>query len=214
MTNNQLHGKTFEDFIKACGLFSGSSDGGRSATANIDIEAKFDKKLGLPTSIKATGSNTVELADAREFWKIDKPYRMIVGRYTQHGLYKIFHEVYEIIITNDALADLRGDLDFKTVSDFHNGLLLNNFPRGAHIEARQWAQDRKKELAHVSTKIKLHPKIDSKSQRRLQCSAALHVLVDVSATYGNHTLHTQSIGIIPLPLRILSTAREFSRKRK
>lgn len=211
MTNNQLHGKTFEDFIKACGLFSGSADGGRSGTSNIDIEAKFDKNRGLPTSIKATGSNTVELADAREFWKIDKPYRMIVGRYKQDGLYKIFHEVHEIIITNDALADLRGDLDFNTVSNFHNGLLLNNFPNGAHIGARRWAQDRKKELAHVRTKIKLHPKIDSKSQRRLQCSVALNALIEISSANGNHTLHTQSIGNFPLPQPILSTPREFSR---
>jgi hypothetical protein len=212
MTNNQLHGKTFEDFIKACGLFSGSADGGRSATSNIDIEAKFDKKRGLPTSIKATGSNTVELADAREFWKIDKPYRIIVGRYAQDGAFKIFHEVHEIIISIDDLANLRGELDFETVAAFHNGLLLNHFPKGTHEQARQWAKRQKKLLAHLDTRIALHPKIDSKSQRRLQCSVKLNTLIELGTASGNYVHNTQSIGNFPLPQSLLSSAREFGRR--
>lgn len=68
MTNNQLHGKRFEDFIKGCGLFPGSSDSGRSVTAGFDIEAKFDKIRGLPTSVKSSGSDGIGLSDARRFF--------------------------------------------------------------------------------------------------------------------------------------------------
>jgi len=213
MTRNQLHGKTFEDYIKACGLFAGSSDGGRSATATFDIEAKYDKSSGLPTSIKSTGSNTVELADARRFWMIDEPHRMIVGQYKQDGAYKIFTVVHEFIITNSNLAHLRGELTHHSVAAFHNGLLLNHFPKGTHIEARKWAKTQKVALAGYNTLIKLHPKIDSRSQRRLQCSVALDVLIETSEPNGHYTRHTESIGGFPLPQRLMSTAREFNARR-
>jgi hypothetical protein len=53
MTRNQLHGKKFEDLIKACGLFSGSADGGRSATASFDIEAKYDRAMSPPIELNS-----------------------------------------------------------------------------------------------------------------------------------------------------------------
>jgi hypothetical protein len=131
MTNNQLHGKKFEDLIKSCGLFSGSADGGRSPTATFDIEAKYDKILGLPTSIKSTGSNIVGLSDARSFFANSEKYRMLVGRYKQVGPHKQFHNVHEFILTPETLAKLRGEVLLDDVTAFHDGLLLTAFPSAA-----------------------------------------------------------------------------------
>lgn len=169
----QAHGKRFEDFVKACGLFPGSSDQGRSPTSDFDIEAKFDRRLGLATSVKSTGSEIVTLADARRFFAIAEPFRMIVGRYWQVDDTKEFREIHEFILTEASLTKVRGELNHAQITDFHNGLLLGSFPAGEHVAARAWAQERKRELAPVIGSVVLNPKIDSKRQRRLQCSVSL-----------------------------------------
>jgi hypothetical protein len=209
MTNNQLHGKKFEDLIKSCGLFSGSADGGRSPTARFDIEAKYDKVLGLPTSIKSTGSNIVGLSDARSFFSISEKFRMLVGRYKQVGSQKHFHTVHEFILTPTTLAGLRGELTLEDVVDFHNGLLLTAFPAGSHVAARQWARQRKAAIANKVSMITLNPKIDSKSQRRLQCSLRLSELIELCEPYGRHSLHEGHIGDLVLPTAQISSARHL-----
>jgi hypothetical protein len=209
MTNNQLHGKKFEDLIKSCGLFSGSADGGRSPTARFDIEAKYDKILGLPTSIKSTGSNIVGLSDARNFFSISEKFRMLVGRYKQLGPHKQFHNVHEFILTPTTLAKLRGEVTLQDVVDFHNGLLLTAFPVGSHSAARQWARQRKAAMVDKPSMITLNPKIDSKSQRRLQCSLRLLELIELCAPEGHYHLHESSIGDLVLPVTQISSARHL-----
>jgi hypothetical protein len=209
MTNNQLHGKKFEDLIKSCGLFSGSADGGRSPTATFDIEAKYDKILGLPTSIKSTGSNIVGLSDARSFFANSEKYRMLVGRYKQVGPHKQFHNVHEFILTPETLAKLRGEVLLDDVTAFHDGLLLTAFPVGSHVAARQWALQRKAALADKQSWITLNPKIDSKSQRRLQCSLRLSELIELCAPDGHYHLHEGSIGDLVLPIAQKSSARHL-----
>lgn len=210
MTVNQLHGKKFEDFIKACGLFPGASDSSRTTIADFDIEAKFDRTRNLPTSVKSTGNDTVALADARRFFSIDQDFRMIVGRYEQIDNRKIFAQIYEFILTTATLNALRGTLDLTMVASFHVGIGLGQFPRGSHIEARMWAMQRKIELAPNSSLIVLNPKIDSKSQRRLQCSVRLADLIVASEKHSEFELHTDAIGDFVLPVIQNSARREFT----
>jgi hypothetical protein len=209
MTRNQLHGKTFEDFIKACGLFPGSADGGRSVTASFDIEAKFDKQRGLPTSIKSTGSDTVGLSDARRFWQIDEAYRMIVGRYQQEDGVKVFDQAHEFLLDPLILAELRGDISYEEVKVFHHGLSLDAFPKGSHEEARVWAQAQKEVYVGRGNAIILNPKIDSKKQRRLQCSVSLTTLIERCSENERYILHTDWIGDVRLPIELSSGVREF-----
>lgn len=198
MTRNQAHGKRFEDFIKASGRFDGSADKGRSPTSGFDIEARFDRECGLPTSVKSTGSDIVSLSDARRFVSLSVPYRMLVGRYWQVGARKEFREVHEFILPAEATRRLIGSLTQATVDSFHNGLLA--FPAGQHRQARSWARAQKQLLAGVETCLVLNPKIDSKSQRRLQCSVRLSTLIEIAGVYGKYQLHTESIGATVLPI--------------
>lgn len=209
MTNNQLHGKKFEDIIKSCGLFLGSADCGRSPTAGFDIEARFDKVLRLPTSIKSTGSNIIGLSDARSFFSTSEKHRMLIGRYKQVGPHKQFHNVHEFILTRETLAKLRGEVTLEDVMAFHNGFLLSNFPIGTHAEARKWARQRKAALAGKQSMITLNPKIDSKSQRRLQCSLRLSGLIGLCEPGGNYRLHEGSIGDLVLPVTQISSPRHL-----
>lgn len=209
MSVNQLHGKKFEDFIKACGLFPGASDSGRTIIADFDIEARFDRVRHLPTSVKSTGNDTVTLADARRFFSINQDFRMIVGAYEQIEKQKKFAQIHEFILTYAGLEMLRGTLDVAAVTSFHSDIGLGQFPRGSHVEARAWAVGRKAELASHSTRIILNPKIDSKSQRRLQCSVRLGDLIVAGETYGEYKLHTDAIGDFALPVIQNSARREF-----
>jgi hypothetical protein len=209
MSQNQLHGKRFEDFIKGCGLFPGSADSSRSPTSPFDIEARFDREHGLPTSIKTTGSNIVTLADARRFFASPGPYRMLVGRYRQVGERKEFHEVHEFILSERAIDELKGELSVEDVTAFHEGLLLPRFPKGMHAQARSWADERLSELRSRRSRVVLNRKIDSDTQRRLQCSLNLRDLVAVSTEFGEYHLHTDQIGSVILPIIQASPRRVF-----
>lgn len=209
MSRNQLHGKKFEDFIKGCGLFPGSSDSGRGVTAGFDIEAKFDRERGLPTSVKTTGNDTIALSDARRFFEIDRDFRMLVGKYHQQGTQKVFAEIHEFIASTDVLNAVRGDLDMATVTAFHEGLLIGKFSKGEHVAAREWARHRKTELSGVKTDIILNPKIDSKTQRRLQCSIRIDDLARAAQAHGKYIIHTDAIGDFALPIIQNSARRTF-----
>jgi hypothetical protein len=207
---SQAHGKRFEDFVKACGRFTGSADQGRSPTSDFDIEAKFDREFGLPTSVKSTGSSVVTLSDARRFFGIDEPFRMIVGRYWQVDNTKEFREVHEFVLTPDVLARLRGDITLDQVANFHRGLSLANFPEGAHAAARVWAQEQRQIFSGFLSQIVLNPKIDSDKQRRLQCSVSLSSLKDAVGA-GGYSLHTEWLGETRLPIIQRSERRTFNR---
>ncbi len=210
MTRNQLHGKKFEDIIKGCGLFPGSSDSARGPTASFDVEPKFDRKYNLPTSIKTTGGDGIGLSDARRFWAIAESFRMLVGCYTQNEKTKTFVSVHEFIITPEIMTFIRGDVTHQMVWEYHNGLLLNNFPEGEHGAARQWAQQQSIKLSAFKSDITLNPKIDSKSQRRLQCSVSARTLIDRCSPSQKHFEHAAHIGDVVLPFSLISGEREFN----
>ncbi len=125
---------------------------------------------------------------------------MLVGQYKQAQGTKIFASVHEFMVTKKVLTILRGELTSMQIADFHNGLLLSNFPQGAHVDARKWAKLQKTLLSNIPSKIILNPKIDSKTQRRLQCSVRLTDLIDACKKTSEYTLHTQSIGNFVLPI--------------
>lgn len=170
--SNQLHGKTFEDMIKAC--YPGSSDGGRTNTAAIDIESKFDAILHLPTIIKTTKSNVVGLSDAQRFWNINRPYRLLVGQYTQCGNSKKFNIIYEFMVSIPDHQKLISNISIDVVISLSKQ--IKTYRIGEHAIAQREMHDLISPLNEHSL-ITLNPKIDSKSQRRLQCSTTISRLI-------------------------------------
>ena len=84
-SDNQMHGKSFENLIKAAnGIFTyAAADRKRSPNDRFDIQAEDDCSRQFPTSIKSTQNSVVGLSDARLFWQSFNfvPYRILVGRY-------------------------------------------------------------------------------------------------------------------------------------
>lgn len=225
MSTDQLHGKAFEDRIKAA-LFRGAADGGRSATSEFDVEPKFDKTYFLATSIKSakhSKSAIVGLSDASRFWKNDLPFRMLVGLYHQRDRRKEFFEVHEFLLHGAMHQKLKGDISYEEVNGIHRDMSVKNFPRGTHVQARAFVRERLNAIKEKSGAIILNPKIDSKGQRRLQCSVNLGKLIAIAEagdpyhspetnliSNSNYRLFTDSIGTDFLPFYVAGTARELS----
>lgn len=211
-SNNQRHGKVFENLIKAAnGIFTlAAADRQRAPNERFDIAADDDIKFGLPTSIKSTGGNTIALSDARLFWQsFDfSPYRLLVGTYRQEGRIKVFETIHEMILRDKYRTDLLGGISESKINEFHD--TLQSFPAGPEGQSRasMWAQERKQALKPDVGLVTLNPKIDSKNQRRLQCSIRLTELIE-TLDDDDHTLHTEDFGSLILPIRISSGKRRL-----
>ena len=171
MSTNQSHGKSYENYVKVA--FPGASDHNRLPSSSWDIEKEFDKQNSLSTSIKTTKNEIVGLADARKFWSIDEPYRLLIGTYKQNSGIKTFQKLFEYRITIAEHSKILGNITFSEVEDFHNA--LSGFKLGLHRQARTFAKFKKSSLKSRSI-VQLNPKIDSGMQRRLQCSITLNSL--------------------------------------
>ena len=202
MSKSQHHGNIFEHRVrKAFGVVETLPV---QYTARFDIESAHDPE-GLPTSIKATGTGIVCMADARRVFEIQEPFRLVVGAYHQVSGQKVFHQVHEFHVQPDEWQTLQGHLPLGQVAAFHQK--LTEFKEGDHEAARQWAKTRKAELGtqYPEAKLQLTPKIDSKKQRRLQASIHLKDLIDAVA---DHRCHQTDYRGLKLPLTLASTSRE------
>ena len=203
--HNQMHGKSFENRIKSAnGIFSyAAADRGRQPDERFDIGRQDDNSLGIPTSVKTTGSETIFLSDARKFWEsIDyAPYRVIVGRYKQADNIKRFYKISMFIIKPEHKGMLFGTVERDEIRLFHEG--LTEFEFGEHEAAREFAREQKSQLQNRLGEVKLNPKIDSRTQRRLQCS----IHFDAVKTITDVEEFTESFGNLVLPLSIISTKR-------
>ena len=196
--SNQLHGIFFEKKIQA--LYEVYDD---SHTNKWDIPSK---KGRLPISIKTTKNNTIGLSDARRIFSIDCDWKLIVGVYKQSGDLKKFVEIREYVLTADIFDTLKGNVSIDEIEDFHNTLL--SFQKGQHKKARLWARNRKNELKDRLSFIKLNPKIDSKNQRRLQCSIKVTDLDSVATP----TIYTDEyMGLKLSTLKVNSLSRTFNK---
>lgn len=186
MAASQQHGFLFERRVLDCvdrrlGP-AGRAPAGMQAehTARFDLPAWRDPTgAGVPTSIKIArrgpgGSVRVDLADARRTVALAAVprLRLLVGIYEQRGVLKVVDEIREYLITGEAWAEASGDVPEAMIHRFHEQIKHPNASQARAI-ARQW----KAKLAQYYPGIvRWAPKIDSKNQRRLQCSVHLEDL--------------------------------------
>lgn len=207
MSINQLHGKTYEDHIKSA--FQGSADHSRSTASMWDIEASYDKIGHMPTSIKTTKSNIVCMADARRFWEVNEGYRLLVCQWRQKSnCIKYFYKMYEFLITKEEHSQMIENVSLVEIADFH--AKIQSYGVGQHKEARLFAKIHKAEL-QGRTCVILNPKIDSKDQRRLQCSLNVTTLMKLTKDFTTYDEENPFYRDLDITLKIRSSEREFSK---
>lgn len=119
-------------------------------------------------SIKSTGSDTICCSDILRFFGYDfnKKNTILVIQYEQDDNKKIIKNSYEIDYCKELNQKLFGKLPEEFLIDYVN--LVKKIEPGRHIN---WWSDIAKKIKKVyKTVITVNPKVDSKKQRRVQCS--------------------------------------------
>jgi len=153
--------------------------------------SEFDLASGLVVdynaSIKTTKNNTICCSDLLRKIKHDD-YHLIVGVYKQVGKTKVFHTEYEFFITPADREMLWGDMKYDDVEAFVN--YVKSIPAGK--EAQQSTKAVRKqfqeEVQCKSALFKINPKVDSKNQRRVQCSLHIDKLIAAGVKYTTKTI--------------------------
>lgn len=207
---NQSHGKLFEIYIRD--LFLNGKDDGSKPLDAFDIKA-CKETCGVPVSIKMTKSETICLADAQRAFSIDHSFKMIVGAYRQEGDEKCVWQIYEFNITADEWSILKGNLDLELIANFNQK--IKSYPIGKHSEGRKYSRDFKKKMNEkYNSFLKINPKIDSKNQRRLQCSITLSDLKSVVKNWTPYSRYNfGNYRGMRLPFNFISKRRQFHKKR-
>lgn len=161
----QNHGVVFEKWIRDT-FFDGYTP--QSYTQKWDIPASANKRFGgVPVNPKATKYRTaVDLGDAIRQYQIDESFLFIIGYWQQEEGKKRFVNVVAARLEPADYRKLWGDVKLEDLEKLD--AVIKETPD--YVEARRLAQAMKKTAPFNSSIIKLNPKIDSKTQRRLQCS--------------------------------------------
>lgn len=153
-------------------------------TARFDVPDYVDPYgKGIPTSIKTArilnSRAIINLSDANriaDLVNFDQT-RLMVALYHQMRSKKVFGEIREYIITGNEWNNLIGGTPLDLINGFSNAIKQEKDTHKAKNEARVW-KERLQEL-FPETPMTWNPKIDTKGQRRLQCSVSLEALEDI-----------------------------------
>lgn len=169
MPEVQLHGFDFENWIKKT-FFAEFSV---SYSHKWDVPAEYNyleivpkEFRHLPVSIKTCKNGCpIGFGDALRQFKNEEDFLLIVGFWEQSGANKNFVAVEAVKIKAQNWRSLFAPLteeDLKLLDSTIKNKQTN------YADVRKTAREIKKSFP--PTKIVLNPKIDSKTQRRLQCS--------------------------------------------
>lgn len=209
MPESQAHGFIWEKSVLegVYGIFNTQQQGG-SYTRKHDVPANENMIDHVNVSIKTAGGKSVDMGDARRVFDttMNEPINLLVLQYKQEGAEKVLKNVLEIDLTSST-EELFGGVTLAEISELHE--YIRNIPPGtASLGIREEYKQRAGKLNSKSGALQFRPKVDSKNQRRLQCS-----FPDIGAFCVRWPARIKSqnpAGIfkgVQLPLRILSTVR-------
>jgi len=162
----QRHGLVFEEWVDDT-FFAGYRPPGY--TQKWDIPAAENKNHGgVPVNPKAIKyGSPVDLGDALRQFAIDEPFILVVGFWRQEGDEKRFVNIVAPRIEPGAWKKLWGPV---TLADLASLDALIKDQSLTPEQARAAAQKIKHAAPFTQSVIEVNPKIDAKTQRRLQCS--------------------------------------------
>ncbi len=171
MTEVQSHGFVFEKWVRDQ-FFGGYKN---KYSAKWDIPAEKNKKLGrIPVSIKtAKYHSTINLGDALRQFQTNEDFLLIVGFWKQNGIYKKIVNASAVLVKKGIWKALWEPLTEKQLKSLDN--LIKDKSVG-YVKIRAKAQKLKRSFPVIA--MTLNPKIDSKTQRRLQCGLRFNLYFD------------------------------------
>ncbi len=204
----QQHGLAFEIWIRDT-FFDGYVPPGY--TQKWDIPADINTTHGgVPVNPKAAKYRTpVDLGDALRQFDIAEPFILVVGYWVQEGDEKRFVNIVAPRIAPETWRKLWGPV---TRADLERLDAVIKDRSLDYREARKRAQAIKDAPPFTQAVIQVNPKIDSKGQRRLQCSLRsddLYKHLAPGAVTG--VQKTPALWGVPFPATVRSKPREFAK---
>ena len=167
---SQQHGFTWENEIKS-NVFCLPTE--KNNTDKYDIPCEKNKfNLNENISIKVTGGSGIDCADILRFYSydFDKENTIVVIEYKQNKHNKRIQTIYEIKYTREMHQKLFGTISLQELTGYVS--YIKQIEKGTcPIETTTFYKKEKKRLQMIhGMKINISPKVDSKTQRRVQCS--------------------------------------------
>ena len=188
----QAHGNSYENdvIMERTGLTKEEYD----ALKDNGYTDEFDLVKGLIVdydgSVKSTGSNTVDCADIQKKMQ-HKEYNLVVGKYDQVGYNKVFHTEYEFFIQPEHYDLLWGSMRMDDIDAFVN--YVKSIPSGkiAQKDTKVARKVFKEEIQDKTALYTINPKVDSKNQRRVQCSLKITELIAAGIPHTQRSVDYQ-----------------------
>jgi len=180
----QAHGNYFED-IKIRELTGFSKDEYDSMKDN-GYTSSMDIVKGLHSdrdvSIKTAKGRKVDCGDILRR-RSETEYDIIIGVWDQVGDKKIFHTEYTFHIKPEHETLLWGRMSYEKLREFND--YIKSIPEGrtAQQNTKVERQLLKTITEDANAQMKIHPKVDSKKQRRVQCSFNIDKLIKSGVEY-------------------------------
>ncbi len=176
MAEVQRHGFDFENWVKE--TFFADFKAVYTQKWDIPGEANYLAKIPkefrhISVSIKTCKfGSPIGFGDALRQFKNEEDFLLIVGFWQQSGIHKNFVAVEGVKITSNKWQNLFSPLNIDDL------ILLDSTIKNIELhysEARKRVKEIKNSDKFKQAKIVLNPKIDSKTQRRLQCSLPFNI---------------------------------------
>ena len=177
MPEVQRHGFDFENWVKE--TFFVQSHINYTEKWDVPIQLNVSNAVPshlqrLPVSIKTCKyGSPIGFGDAVRQFENDEDFLLIVGFWEQDGINKNFVAVEGVQVTAEEWSKL-----FQPLVENDDIRKLDAIIKNRTVdywEARKQAKEAKKNERFKSAQIVLNPKIDSKDQRRLQCSLPFNI---------------------------------------
>ena len=193
----QAHGNYYEDLKtrQITGLGKAEYDALKESgyTSGMDIEKGLLSAYDY--SIKTSKGNTVDCGDILRR-RQETDYNLVVGCYSQVGDNKVFYSEYTFYIRPEHEQKIWGRMNYNQLAEYVD--YIKNIPAGK--EAQQETKTERTVLKNCiedkNALMKIHPKVDSKKQRRVQCSLKMSDLIKARIPYKQtvirETVHSPS----------------------
>jgi hypothetical protein len=198
----QSHGFVFEDRIRKArtGLTAGQVGGGYTDIHDIPKGYYNTRYVENNISCKTTKNNSVGCGDICRFFEtsMEDTLEVVVGVYSQSPTTKTFHTYYVFKIGRDNSDILWGGIPQSVIKNFSTYVKSIPFGKeGQQANKKEWKSRRNVIYEqHGRGCISIDAKIDSKNQRRVQCSFKIKDLIASGIQYEKYTGVYEGIPVV------------------
>ena len=193
----QAHGNYYEDLKtrQITGLGKAEYDALKESGYTSGMDIMKGLLSAYDYSIKTTNGNKIDCGDILRR-RQETDYNLVVGCYSQVGDNKVFYSEYTFYIRPEHERKLWGKMNYNQLAEYVD--YIKNIPAGknAQQETKTERTVLKNCIEDKNALVKIHPKVDSKKQRRVQCSVKIKELIKADIPYTTRvireTVHSPS----------------------